>query len=74
MLNENSPNNAYNEFLRIFFGFYNEAFPKQKIKIKRKSFNSPWMTKDLVKSLKKKQRLYERFLNNRNPEEELNYK
>ena len=71
MLNENSPNNAYNEFPRIFLGLYNETFPKQKIKIKRKS---PWMTKDLVKSSKKKQRLYENFLKNRNPEKELNYK
>ena len=74
VLNENSQNNAYNEFLRIFFGCCNEAFPKQKIKIKRKSFNSPWMTKGLLKSLKKKQRLYETFLKNRNPEKELNYK
>ena len=41
VLNKNSPNNVYNEFLRIFFGPDNEAFPKQKIKIKRKSFNSP---------------------------------
>ena len=74
VLNENSTNNAYNEFLRIFLGLYNEAFPKQKIKIKRKSFNSPWMTKGLVKSSKKKQRLYEKFLKNKNPEKELNYK
>ena len=74
MLHENSPNNAYNEFLRIFLGLYNEAFPKQKIKIKRKSFNSPWMTKRLIKSSKKKQRLYEKFFKNRNPEKELNYK
>ena len=59
VLNEDSPNNVYNESLRIFGGFYNEVFPKQKIKIKRKSFNSPWMTKGLVKSSKKKQRLYE---------------
>ena len=34
VLNENSPNNAYNEFLRFFFSLYNESFPKQKIKIK----------------------------------------
>ena len=32
------------------------------------------MTKDLVKSSKKKQRLCEKFLKNRNPEKELNYK
>ena len=74
VLNENSPNNTYNEFLRIFLDLYNEAFLKQKIKIKRKSFNSPWMTKGLVKSSKKKQRLYENFLKNRDPEKELNYK
>ena len=55
VLKESSPNNAYNEFLRIFLRLCNEAFPKQKIKIKRKSFNSPWMTKGLVKSSKKKQ-------------------
>ena len=34
----------------------------------------PYTTKGLVKSSKKKQRLYEKFLKNRNPEEELNYK
>ena len=32
------------------------------------------MTKGSVKSSKKKQRLYENFLKNRNPEKELNYK
>ena len=32
------------------------------------------MTKGLVKSSKKKQRLYEKVLKNRNPEKELNYK
>ena len=32
------------------------------------------MTKCLVKSSKKKQRLYEKFLKNRNPEKALNYK
>ena len=32
------------------------------------------MTKGLLKSSKKKQRLHEKFLKNRNPENELNYK
>ena len=49
-------------------------FPKWKLKIKLKSFNSPWMTKALVKSSKKKQRFNENVLKNRNPEKELNYK
>ena len=74
VLNENSPNDAYNEFLRIFLGLCNEAFSKQKIKSKRKSFNSPWMTKGLLNSSKKKQRLYKFFLKNKKPEEGLNYK
>ena len=56
------------------FCFYNEAFPKQKIKIKWKCFNSPWRTKGLVKSSKKKQRLYEIFMKNSNPDKELNCK
>ena len=50
VLNENSPNNACNEFARAFLGLYNEKFSKQKIKIKQKRFNSPWMAKGLVKS------------------------
>ena len=74
VLSENSSNNVHNKFLRIFLGLYNEAFPKQKIKIEQKSFNSTWITKGLVKSSKKKQRLYEKFLKNTNPEKELNYK
>ena len=32
------------------------------------------MTKGLVKSSQKRDRLYENFLKNRNPEKELNYK
>ena len=68
VLNENWPNNAYNEFLSIFLGLYNEAFPEQKINIKRKICNNPWMTKGLVKPSKNKQRLYQNFLKNKNPE------
>ena len=34
-LNENSPNNVYHEFWKILGVFYNEAFPKQNIKISR---------------------------------------
>ena len=68
VLNKSSPNNAHNGFLRIFLDLYNEAFPKQRIKIKRQSFNSSWLTKSLVKPSKKEQRLYENFLKNRNPE------
>ena len=36
VLNENSPNNAYNEFWRILGGPLQWGIPKQNIKIKRK--------------------------------------
>ena len=42
--------------------------PKQKMKTKRKSFNFPWMTKGLLKSSKKKQRLFANFFKNRKPD------
>ena len=35
------------------------------VKVKFKSDKSPWITKVIAKSLKKKQRLYEKFLNKR---------
>ena len=57
----------------MFFCLYNEAFPKQKIKIKPKIFHSPWMTIGLVKPWKKKQILHEKS-EERKHEEELNYK
>ena len=42
VLKENLPNLAYSEFLSIFSGLYNEAFPKKKkMKVKQISFNSP---------------------------------
>ena len=34
-------------FLDIFSGLCDIAFPEQKIKIKTKTLNSPWITKDL---------------------------
>ena len=38
-------NAACNRFLKIFSGFYNIAFPEQKVKIKNKTINSPWISK-----------------------------
>ena len=49
-------------------------FPKSEVKVKFKSDQSPWITKAIAKSSKKKQRLYEKFLNNRTPKNEEIYK
>ena len=57
-------NHTYNRFLEIFTGFYGKAFPKRKLRIKQKTLNSPWMTKGLQKSSKRKQKLYYKYLKN----------
>ena len=45
-----------------------------KVKVKFKSDHSPWITKGIAKSSKKKQRLYEKVLKNRTPKNEETYK
>ena len=42
-----------------------EIFPKVEIKLKRKAILSPWIKKGILRSSKRKQHLYERFLKNR---------
>ena len=68
------PNKAYKYFLDIFTGIYDNSFQKREVKVKFKSDQSPWITKGIAKSSKKKQRLYEKFLKNRSPKNEKTYK
>ena len=42
---------------------YEIAFPKMKIKLNSKTGLSSWITRDILKSSKHKQKLYENFLN-----------
>ena len=55
--NENA-NEAYDSFLSKFTDLYNVAFPKKEVKTKTKNLMSPLITKGLVKSSKRKQKLY----------------
>ena len=55
-------NDAYSKFLEIFLSLYNECFPKIKVKLKPQRQFNPWATKDIRKSSKKKQKLYEKIL------------
>ena len=57
-----SRNKAYDKFLKIFSSLYDISFPDVKIKVKIKSFVRPWITKGLLKSSKRKQKLYRNFL------------
>ena len=60
-----STNDSYNIFLERFIKIYDQAFPERKIEIKQKNLSSPWISKGLRKSSKRKQRLYEKLLKQR---------
>ena len=70
LLPSNAPNEAYNIFLKIFSDLYDVAFPKKEIEIKSKYLNTPWITKGIRKSSKRKQRLYEKYLKIKSKENE----
>ena len=57
-----NPNDAYECFLKVFSGIYDLAFPLKTFSVKRKTLQNPWMTKGLLKSSKRKQKLYEKFM------------
>ena len=57
-----------------FFDLYDTYFRKKQIKLKSKDLQSSWMTNGIKRSSKGKQRLYEKFLKNRNEKIEFKYK
>ena len=52
-----STNDSYNIFFQKFIKIYDQAFPERKNEMKQKSLSSPWISKSLRKSSKRKQRL-----------------
>ena len=74
VLNQTDPEKAYNEFLETFLFHYEAFFPKQRIQVNIKNLASPWITKGILKSSKRKQKLYEKFLKRKTIRNEENYK
>ena len=72
--NSSDTNKAYDNFIEVFSSLYDEYFPKKKIKLKPQKYNNPWITKEIKKSTKRKEKLYEKFLKNRNEKNEKLYK
>ena len=72
--NSSDTDKAYDKFIEIFSSLYDDCFPKKKIKLKPQKYNNPWITKEIKKSSKRKQKLYEKFLKNRNEKNEKLYK
>ena len=56
------PNEAYKTFLNVFSNLYEITFPKIKIKFSSNTRLSPWITRGILKSSKRKKKLYEKFL------------
>ena len=69
-----NPNDAYEYFLKVFSAIYDLAFLVKTFSVKRKTLQNPWMTKGLLKSFKRKQKLYEKFVKKRSPRNENIYK
>ena len=73
--NANDPNTAYNIFIDKYTGLFDTCFPFKTIKGKAlNSFGKPWLTKTLLRSINKKNKLYKQYLRHRSNEKLLKYK
>ena len=68
------PNEAYKTCLHVLGNLYEIAFPKIKIKVNSKTRLSPRITRGILRSSKRRQKLYEIFLKNRNSVNKESYK
>ena len=67
-------NGSYDQFIKKCCLVYDDCFPIKVIEIKTKNLLSPWITKGIKKSSKRKQKLYEKFLKKKSPKNEKEYK
>ena len=66
VINNKHLNDAYNYFSHKIIVLYDKYFPKQNVKIYKKDLQSPWITGGIKRSPKRKEKLYGKFLKNRN--------
>ncbi|XP_065665545.1 uncharacterized protein LOC136086971 [Hydra vulgaris] len=74
VLQSHDVNNAYDLFLNQFCKQYDKAFPEKKITVKTKTVLTPWMSNGLLKSSKRKQKLYDKYLKKTTYKNEMTYK
>jgi len=74
-INEDDPNKDYNNFISEFSRIYEVCFPLKIIKGKQmnKSY-TPWLSRGLLKSINKKNRLYKKLVRSPTTSCELKYK
>ena len=71
---DNDPNIIYSNFLNDFLRIYDLSFPAMVVKRKKYKPQMPWMTKALLVSTRKKNKLYKQFMAKRNSIRESRYK
>lgn len=72
--NDNDPSNAYTTFFTKYNNIYNDCFPLKKVSSRNSKSFKPWISKGLLRSIKKKNKLYKQFLYSPNPGNESIYK
>lgn len=66
---------AYQHFMKVISATFEECFPiTSSTKKHRKDLNKPWFTPDLQKLLRKKNKLYRKYISNRTSSTHDNYK
>ncbi|XP_065650727.1 beclin-1-like protein A [Hydra vulgaris] len=74
VLQSNDANNSYDLFLSQFCKQYETAFPEKQIIVNTKTVMTPWMSNGLLKSSKRKQKLYDKYLKKKTYKNEMTYK
>lgn len=67
VLSSPSADEAYDRFINIFCYIYRQCFPYKQLIIDKKS-HKPWVTKQVIKMINKRNALYKKFLRTRNPD------
>ena len=72
----NNPKESFNQFSTLFTASYDKHFPIKRMKVNKKinKYKSPWMTKCVLKSIKRKNKLYSKYLSDPNKINENLYK
>ena len=69
----NDPKICYDRFLSKFSQIYNTCFPLKKLK-RKEQLRKPWLSKGLLKSVKRKNKLYRQYLCDTSAQKEALYK
>ena len=74
VIKEEDVNIAYDKFLDEFLYHYENTFPLVSREVKDKSFHNKWMTPGILKSSRKKQKLYDKYIKSKLASAQKKYK